>query len=65
MRRIACARFGKDSSGTGVPMLDSLSRMASCSGTAGSGTSGSATSGSLMGWVALQGMLDSEVSVSL
>ena len=41
MRRIACARFGEDSSGMEVLMLDSTSRMASCLGTSGSAMSGS------------------------
>ena len=70
MRRIACARFGEGSSGKGVPVLDSSSRLTSCWGTLGSamtgtGTTGSSWAGLLVGCAALQSMLGSEASVSL
>ena len=75
MRRIACARFGEGSSGKGVPALDSSSGSTSCwgmsglamtgMGTMGTVTTGSSWARSSVGCAALQGMLGSEVSVSL
>ena len=70
MRRIACARFGEESSGKGVPVLDSSSGSISCCGTSGSamtgmGTMGSSWARSLVDCAALRGMLGSGASVSL
>ena len=65
MRRIACARFGEDSSRMGVLMSDSTSGMASCSGMSGSAMSRSGWTGSSTGCIALWGMLGSEAGVSL